>query len=124
VSGSKRTSILHMRPKIPKLLQANSANIHNIITLRNRRARVISIHQRRAQRHHESYQVFVEGEEAEEFWGGLAVRFGFRTRFFGGLFVRGHCFAVEVSDFVDVDGNPAAITAAGPLWVLRGRLER
>jgi hypothetical protein len=49
---------------------------------------------------------------------------GFRIRFFGGFLVRGHRFAVEVSDFVDVDGNPAAIAAAGPLWVLREEVRK
>jgi len=55
VSRSQSTSILHVRPQIPKLLQSHPTDIHNIIALRNRRTGMISIHQRRAQRHHESY---------------------------------------------------------------------
>jgi len=118
MSSSKRTSILHMPPQVPKLLQSYSTNIHNIITLRNGRSGVISIHQSCAQRHHESCQVFVEGKEAEKFRRGLAVCSCFRVGFFGGFLVRRHPFAVQMLDFVDIDRNPAAIAAAGPLWVL------
>lgn len=55
----QRTRILHMCPQIPELLQAYSRNIHNIITLRNGRVRVISVRHRRGQRHHESCEVLV-----------------------------------------------------------------
>jgi len=91
---SQRRSILHMGPQIPKLLEAHPADIHNIIALRDRRAGVVSIHERRAQRHHEADQVLVEREEAQQFRGRLAVCLCFRVGLFGGLLVGCHSLAV------------------------------
>ena len=60
---SQRRSILHMRPQIPKLLQSYTTYVHDVIALRDGRSGVVSIHERRAQRHHEADQVLVECEE-------------------------------------------------------------
>jgi len=53
-----------MSPQIPKLLQSHTRNVHNVVTLRDRRARVFSIRQRRTQRHHEPDQILVQREQA------------------------------------------------------------
>ena len=60
---SQRRSILHMRPQIPKLLESYTTDVHDVIALRDGCAGVVSIHERRAQRHHEADQVLVECEE-------------------------------------------------------------
>ena len=107
-----------MSPQVPKLLQSHARNIHNVITLRDRRARVFSIGQRRTQRHHEPNQVLVEREEAQEFCGRLSICRRFAMCFFGGFLICGHGFGVQMFDFVDVDGDSATVATAGPLGVL------
>jgi hypothetical protein len=50
----ERTSVLHMRPQIPELLQANAGYIYYIIALRNGCIWVISIAERSAQGHYKA----------------------------------------------------------------------
>ena len=58
-----------------------------------------------AERLGEAGEVFVEGEQAEEFWGGLAVGDGLGGVRFGGLFVGRDGLMIEVADLKEVEGD-------------------
>ena len=65
---SQNTGILHMPLQIPKLLQANSAHIHDIRRGDNRGIFIRPRHVR-ARGHHEAQQVLVQREEAQQTLG-------------------------------------------------------
>jgi hypothetical protein len=100
VSGSEGAGILHMRPQIPELLQANTRNVHNVIALRNWRLRVVSILESRAQ-----WSLSVR----------LRLGFGFLRR----LLICSHRFRIQVLHLEYVHWDAAAIPSTCPLGVLR-----
>lgn len=115
---SKHTRILHVSLQIPELLQPHTTDIDDIRRCDDGRLGVRS-RQLRAQRHHEAEQVLVQREQTQQARGDARrlVRLGRRGRGdLGG--VGGHVLAVQVLDDVDVDGDTAAVAAAGPLGIL------
>jgi hypothetical protein len=69
-------SILHMPFQIPELLQSNPANIHNVVTLRDRSFRVATRHHG-AQRRHISSQRLVQRKQPDILSQNVGKR-GFR----------------------------------------------
>jgi hypothetical protein len=113
------TSILHMRPQIPKLLQSNARYIDYVVTLCNGCARVFTISECGTQRHNKAGEVFVECKQTQQFRGSfpicLCLCFCVLCRFL----VCRHGFRVQMLHFEDVDRYAAAISSSGPLGVLR-----
>ena len=66
-----------MRSQIPELLQSNVGDINNVVGLCDWCSWEIAVGEDGAEWHDEAREVFVKGEETEEFWCGLAVGFGF-----------------------------------------------
>ena len=62
---SQCTSILHMTPQIPELLQSHPTDIHNIITLCDRSIRILPISERSAKRHDKTRQILVQREQSK-----------------------------------------------------------
>ena len=114
------TRVLHVPLQVPELLEPDAADVDDVGRGDDGRLRVRP-RQGRAERHDEAQQVLVQREEAEQARGHLArlVRLGRRGRGHLGA-VGGHVLAVQVLDDVDVDGDAAAVAAAGPLGVLCG----
>lgn len=107
-----------MRSQIPELLKSNIGDINDVVGLRDWSSWEVAVGENGAEWHDEAGEVFVEREEAEEFWCGLAVGFGFRFGIFCVLLICRHSLAVQVCDLEDVDWDAATVATAGPLWVL------
>jgi hypothetical protein len=118
VSGSEGAGILHMRPQIPELLQANTRNVHNVIALRNWRLRVVSILESRAQWHDEADQIFVQRKQAEQLRWSLSVRLRLGFGFLRRLLICSHRFRIQVLHLEYVHWDAAAIPSTCPLGVL------
>jgi hypothetical protein len=119
VGGSQGGCILHVRFEVPKLLQAHSANVDNVVALRYGRLGVLSV-DGGAQRLHESDQGLIQGEQTEVLGRDLG-RCGFRRSEM--LLIGRDVLRVERCDFKEIDGDAALVTTAEPLGVLRGRLD-
>lgn len=115
---SKCRSILHMRSQVPKLLQANPRNIHDIIALCYGCSWMVAINERRAKWHHKTDQVLVEGKKSQELRRYVSICFGLTDGSLRRLLVCSHCFRVQMLDFENVHGNTTTITSASPLGIL------
>ena len=83
-----------MRSQIPELLQTDIGDINNVVGLCDWRSWKVAICENGAEWHDEAGEVFVEREEAEELWCGLAIGFGFTLSVLCILLICGHGLGV------------------------------
>lgn len=113
------TGILHVHAEIPKLLEADAANVDNVITLGDGRLGVLAVCQGSTDGHDEASEVFVKGKEAEQFGGRLAIRLGLGLDLRSRFLIRSHRLGRQVLHFVDIDGDAASVSSTRPLGILQ-----
>jgi hypothetical protein len=113
-----------MTSQIPKLHQAHTADIDDVIR-RDNWGFGVGSRQCRAQWVYELKQVLVERKETEKTrWNGrVLVCFG-RAVFAHFLREVGHVLVRQVAHFEKIDGDTAAVSTAGPLRVLPMSLDQ
>lgn len=123
MSGSQDTGVLHVTLQVPKLLQADAANVDDVCGGDNG-GLGIGARQTGAQGHDEVEEVLIEGEKAEQALRDLGrlVRFRGGGGIGHGGVVSRHVLAVQVFDLKHIDGDTAAVSAARPLGVLGSAL--
>ena len=109
-----------MVPQIPQLRKPDAAQIDNVIALANRRLRVFSIRDGRAQWQDESTQVLIQREQLQHLPGHFRVGGEFPAVFAVG--VHAHRLRIDLGDFVDVEGDAAFVSSTRPLRVQAARL--
>ena len=119
VGGGQLRRHLHVALEVPELLDAGAADVDDVSAHGDGDVRVLAVRQLGAEGHVEAGQVLVEGEEAQQARGRLAVGLGVGEGASALFLVGGHRLGVEVGDFVDVQRDAAAISSAGPLGILR-----
>ena len=116
--GELRRS-LHVALEVPELLEADARDVDNVGAESDGHVGALAVGELRGKGLAEAREVFVEGKEAEEAGGCLAVGLGFGKGGFGALFfVVGYGLGVEGANLKDVEGDTAAVSSAGPLWIL------
>lgn len=106
--SSQRTGILHVAPQVPKLLETDFGDVDNVVRLVNRRFRIGASRYCRAEWHDEPGQVFVQCEQPQTRHRRSRVERRIRRHFLG----------VQLSNFVQIDGDAALVSSAGPLRIL------
>ncbi len=108
--------VLHVTFEIPKLLETDSRNVHNVAGLTDWRLRVRSIRHCGTKGQYEAREAFVQSEKTEHLVGHLRRRRGLLGR--DGLLVCRHILRVQLGDLEDVYGNASSVTTTGPLRIL------
>lgn len=100
--------------KIPKLLQPDLRNIHNVDRLRNRRVGIRSLDVR-TKRKDECDQILVQREEPNQLWRDLGHD---GRRFAGRGLVCANGFGVQTCYFKDIYRDTTFVATACPLRIL------
>jgi hypothetical protein len=120
-----------MALQIPKLLESNALDIHDVVALGDGRLGMVARHHR-AQRRHEPRQRLVQGEQADilavSAKRGLANEQTYLSRDVGHrgprfgqiLLIRRDVLRVQRRDFEEEQRNAALVATPEPLWILQG----
>ena len=104
-----------MALEVPELAERDARDIDDVGAQGDGRAGVVAIRELGAERLDEACEVFIEGEQAQEFRGRLAVGVRSAVGRVGGFLVGGDGLGVEVADLEQIERNTPGDSCQRPV---------